>query len=69
MKLVGDILIVEDEVNIRNALMTMLAKKGHLVRGVGTGEEALVQLEEVKADLVIKTSGCREWMGWNSSAV
>ncbi|MGH7257619.1 MAG: sigma-54-dependent transcriptional regulator, partial [Nitrospiraceae bacterium] len=53
MKAAADILIVEDEVNIRSALVTMLEKKGHLVRGVGTGEEGLAHLEEVKADLVI----------------
>lgn len=47
------ILVVDDEVNIRNALVTMLEKKGHRVHGVGTGEEALHHLEEVGADLVI----------------
>ncbi len=47
------ILIVDDEVNIRNALVTMLEKKGYRVRGAGTGEEALRYLEEVRVDLVI----------------
>lgn len=53
MKAAADILIVEDEVNIRSALVTMLEKKGYLVRGVGTGEEGLAHLDEVKADLII----------------
>ena len=53
MKQAADILVVDDEVNIRNALATMLEKKGHRVRGVGTGEEALDQLEAASADLVI----------------
>ena len=47
------ILIVEDEVNIRSALVTMLEKLGHQVQGAGTAEEALVLLEHTKADLVI----------------
>ena len=47
------ILVVDDEVNIRNALVTMLEKKGHRVHGVGTGEEALQHLEEARTDFVI----------------
>ncbi len=47
------ILVVDDEVNIRNALVTMLEKKGYRVYGAGTGEEALQHLEEVRMDLVI----------------
>lgn len=47
------ILVVDDEVNIRNALVTMLEKKGHQVCGVGTGEEALRHLDEARMDLVI----------------
>jgi DNA-binding NtrC family response regulator len=47
------ILVVDDEVNIRNALVTMLEKKGYRVYGAGTGEEALQHLEEARMDLVI----------------
>ena len=47
------ILVVDDEINIRGALVTMLEKKGHQVRGVGTGEEALEQLGAAPAELVI----------------
>ena len=47
------ILLVDDEVNIRGALVTILEKKGHQVRGVATAEEGLVQLEAAPADLVI----------------
>ena len=46
-------LVVDDEVNIRNALVTMLEKKGYQVRGVGTAEEALEQLEAAPVELVI----------------
>ena len=45
--------VVDDEVNIRNALVTMLEKKGYQVRGVGTAEEALEQLEAATVELVI----------------
>ena len=47
------ILVVDDEVNIRNALVTMLEKKGYQVSGAGTGEEALQHLEEARMGLVI----------------
>ena len=47
------ILVVDDEVNIRSALVTLLEKKGHRVCGVGTGEEALEQLEASTPDLVL----------------
>lgn len=47
------ILVVDDEVNIRGALVTLLEKKGHHVRGAGTGEEALEELEAAPADLVM----------------
>ncbi len=47
------VLIVDDEVNIRNALVTMLEKKGYRVFGAGTGAEALRHLEETPVDLVI----------------
>ncbi len=33
----GRILVVDDEINIRGALVTMLEKKGYQVRGAGTG--------------------------------
>ncbi|MBP8103377.1 MAG: sigma-54-dependent Fis family transcriptional regulator [Nitrospira sp.] len=47
------ILVVDDEVNIRGALVTLLEKKGHRVRGARTGEEALEELEAAPADLVM----------------
>lgn len=47
------ILVVEDEVNIRSALVTMLEKLGHEVQGAGTAEEALPLLEHAKMDLVM----------------
>jgi DNA-binding NtrC family response regulator len=53
MKPPAHILVVDDEINIRGALVTMLEKKGHQVRGVATAEEGLAQLEAASAELVI----------------
>ena len=53
MKPRARILIVDDEINIRGALVTMLEKKGHQVRGVAMAEEGLAQLEATPAELVI----------------
>jgi len=53
MKPRAHILVVDDEINIRRALVTMLEKKGHQVRGVATAEEGLAQLEAAPAELVI----------------
>lgn len=47
------ILVLDDEVNIRNALVTLLTKQGYGVRGVGTGEEALEALAQEQAELVL----------------
>lgn len=53
MKRAGEILLVEDEINIREALATLLARLGHRIRTAGSAEEGLRLLEERKADLVI----------------
>jgi DNA-binding NtrC family response regulator len=47
------ILVVDDELNIRGALVTLLEKKEYQVRGAGSAEEALEQLETTPADLVL----------------
>ncbi|MFN3680883.1 MAG: sigma-54-dependent transcriptional regulator [Nitrospira sp.] len=47
------ILVVDDEVNIRNALSTLLEKRGYDAKGIGTAEEAFRYLEETPVDLVI----------------
>lgn len=47
------IVVVDDELNIRGALVTLLEKKHYLVRGAGSAEEALEQLETATADLVL----------------
>jgi len=47
------ILIVDDELNIRNALVTLLARKGYRALSVATAEEALDMLETTALDLII----------------
>jgi len=47
------ILVVEDELNIRTALVTMLEKRGYVARSAATAEEALRVLDETTMDLVI----------------
>jgi len=46
-------LVVDDETNIREALATILEKRGYAVRTAGTGEEALEMLDVAPADLVL----------------
>src|SRR4029078_3852044 len=53
MKPCAHILVVDDEINIRGGLVTMLEQKGYQVRGVATAEEGLEQLEAAPAELVI----------------
>ena len=53
MTLRSQIVVVDDELNIRSALVTLLEKKQYRVRGAGSAEEALEQLETTAADLVL----------------
>ena len=53
MRAESHILVVDDELNIRGALVTLLEKKHYQVRGAGTAEEALQELEAAPADLII----------------
>jgi len=47
------IIVVDDEINIRSALVTVLSKQGYDVRGVGSGDEALEELIRCGAELII----------------
>jgi len=49
----GKVLIVDDEVNIRKGLRTILNKDGHQVRDVGTAEEALQAMETFPVETAI----------------
>ena len=48
-----EILIVDDERNIRSSLEGILKDEGYRVRGVATGEELLKQVTQVVPDLVV----------------
>lgn len=47
------ILVVDDEINIRGALVTLLEKRGYQVRSASSGDDALGHLGGMPADLVI----------------
>ncbi|MFW6097528.1 MAG: response regulator transcription factor [Chloroflexota bacterium] len=49
----GKILIVDDEPNIRKGLRAILARDGHNVRDVATGEEALEALETFAIEVAV----------------
>ena len=49
----GKVLVVDDEVNIRNGLRAVLVKAGHTVRDVGSGEEALTVLDAFDCEVAI----------------
>jgi two-component system nitrogen regulation response regulator NtrX len=48
-----EILVVDDEKNIRSSLEGILKDEGYRVRGIATGEELLKQVAQVVPDLVI----------------
>ncbi len=49
------VLVVEDEENVRDLLLTVLAENGYRVDAVRSGEEALRQLDQQLYDLVPST--------------
>jgi two-component system nitrogen regulation response regulator NtrX len=48
-----EILVVDDEKNIRSSLEGILKDEGYRVRGAGTGEELLKQIAQAAPDLVV----------------
>ena len=48
-----EILVVDDEKNIRSSLEGILKDEGYRVRGVGTGEDLLKQIAQAIPDLVV----------------
>ncbi|MCA9431010.1 MAG: response regulator, partial [Candidatus Omnitrophica bacterium] len=53
MKRPRQILVVDDEANIRKFLKKSLERDGYEVRLAGTGEEALTSLEDERPDLLV----------------
>lgn len=49
----GSILVVDDELEIREGLTALLSSEGYSVTEAGTGEEGLARLEELPFDLVL----------------
>jgi len=49
----GSVLIVDDEINIRKGLRTMLSKDGHTIRDAGSGEEALEIVQSFACEAAI----------------
>jgi len=49
----GSILVVDDELEIREGLSALLLSEGYSVTEAGTGEEGLARLEELPFDLVL----------------
>src|ERR1700722_17390541 len=50
---VGTILIVDDEVEIRESLESLLAMEGYTVQTAATGEDGLIQMGDRSFDLVL----------------
>ena len=48
------ILVVDDEVNIRGALITMLEKRGYLVHGASSAEEALAAWQRFAPEVLVR---------------
>ena len=53
MKQETHILVVDDEINIRNALVTILEKAGYQAQGADSAESALALMKESPSDLLI----------------
>lgn len=49
----GTILVVDDELEIREGLVALLSSEGYSVTEAGTGEEGLARLEELPFDLLL----------------
>jgi signal transduction histidine kinase len=66
----GRVLVVDDEVDVREVLADGLAARGHTVTLAGGGREALACLERGEFDLVITDLGMPDVNGWDvASAV
>jgi CheY-like chemotaxis protein len=51
------VLVVDDDVSFREVLVSLLRYCGALVTAVGTLEEALVAMDQVKPDVIVVTIG------------
>jgi len=47
------VLVIDDELDVRDAIQRVLTRAGYSVRNVGTAEFAFAELKQIPADLVI----------------
>jgi signal transduction histidine kinase/DNA-binding response OmpR family regulator len=59
-----DILVVDDELDVRQALAELLQSEGHAVAQAAGPLEALARLEVVRPDLVLTDLGMPDMTGW-----
>ncbi|MGZ8845298.1 MAG: response regulator, partial [Pyrinomonadaceae bacterium] len=50
---IGNILVVDDEVELKNILVESLTSQGYDVAGCASGEEAIAALRETSFDIVL----------------
>jgi len=58
-----EILVVDDEKNIRSSLEGILKDEGYRVRGAGSGEDLLKQIAQALPDLVVLDVWLPGWTG------
>ena len=59
------VLVIDDEADIRNLLVDMLAGEGHEVEIASSGEEGIKKCERVEYDYVITDLGMPRMSGWD----
>jgi CheY-like chemotaxis protein len=60
------ILVIDDEIGVREAMADTLADEGHTIIQAGSGKEGLARLSEgVRVDVVITDLGMPEMTGWD----
>ena len=60
---VGSVLLVDDDVALRRALVRQLRSKGHIVIEAASGKQAIAMLDEVAVDVVVSDIGMPEMDG------
>jgi CheY-like chemotaxis protein len=60
-----NILVIDDEEEVRNVLEELLSEEGHLVKSVDGGEKGITLLEKHPFDVVITDLGMQGTTGWD----
>lgn len=61
----SDVLVVDDDEDLRTAIALFLQQDGHVPRTAGDGAEALVRVEEKMPDLILLDMRMRGMNGWD----